>query len=128
MPTSSVRGDPELAAKVVGLLGPRHPVFAAATVTSTGTTVTSQGSTLNADFELTSISKGITGLLYVDALDRGEIENDTTLGEVLPLGDAPTHRVTLASLSIHRSGLPGLPNSAHPLQRTIALWKHGTNP
>lgn len=91
-------------------------------------TVASRGSSLDADFEIASISKGITGLLYADALDRGEISPDTTLGELLPLGDAPGSGVTLASLSTHRSGLPGLPKSAQPLRRTIALWRHGTNP
>jgi CubicO group peptidase (beta-lactamase class C family) len=36
--------------------------------------------------------------------------------------------VTLRSLSAHRSGLPRLPKSARPWRRTIALWRHGTNP
>ena len=40
----------------------------------------------DADFEIGSISKGITGLLYADACARGEIGPDTTLGELLPLG------------------------------------------
>lgn len=126
--TSRVCGDADLAAKVGGLLGPRHPVFAAATITPAGTTVTSQGSELDADFEIASLSKGVTGLLYVDALGRGDIERDTTLGELLPLDDAPARRVRLDSLSTHRSGLPGLPRSAHPLRRTLVLWRHGANP
>lgn len=94
----------------------------------TATTVTSQGCALDADFEIASLSKGLTGLLYVDALARGDVDRDTTLGDMLPLGDATAHRITLDSLSTHRSGLPGLPRSAHPLRRTLALWRHGTTP
>ncbi|WP_166348154.1 serine hydrolase [Phytoactinopolyspora limicola] len=110
------------------MLGPRHPVFAAATVTSSSATVTARGADLDADFEIGSISKGITGLLYADAKARGEISRDPTLGELLPLGDVPAAAVPLESISTHRSGLPGLPKSAHPLRRTVALWRHGTNP
>jgi CubicO group peptidase (beta-lactamase class C family) len=50
------------------------------------------------------------------------------LGELLSLGDVSAAGVTLDSISTHRSGLPGLPKSAHPLRRSIALWRHGTNP
>ncbi|MBN6038224.1 beta-lactamase family protein [Amycolatopsis sp. 195334CR] len=123
-----MHGDERLAARLGELLGPRHPVAAAALVSAQGVAAAGCGAALDADFEIGSITKGITGLLYVDALDRGEIGRDTTLGELLPLGDAPVARVTLRSLSTHRSGLPRLPKSAHPLRRTIALWRHGTNP
>lgn len=120
--------DQHLVTMVGDRLGPRHPVFAAAVVTPSEVTVAAQGADVGADFEIASVSKAITGLLYVDALARGEIHPDTTLGQVLPLGDAPAAAVTLASISTHRSGLPGLPRSAHPLRRTLALWRHGANP
>lgn len=125
---SAVFGDEQLAARAAGLLGSRHPRFAAATVTATTTTVASRGAELGADFEIASISKGLTGLLYADALARAEFRRDSTLGELLPLAGTPVAGVTLDSLSTHRSGLPGLPRSARPLRRTIALWRHGTNP
>ncbi|MEU4835203.1 serine hydrolase domain-containing protein [Streptosporangium sp. NPDC023615] len=121
-------GDERLAAKLREAVGDRHPVVAAATVSPRGTTVTSLGAPLGADFEIGSISKGVTGLLYADALARGEIGPESTLGDVLPLGDAPAANVTLASLSTHRSGLPRLPASASPWRRTFSLWMHGTNP
>ncbi|GAA5067164.1 CubicO group peptidase (beta-lactamase class C family) [Thermocatellispora tengchongensis] len=126
--TAGVHGDARLAERLAGLLGPRHPVAAAATVTSAGVTVAARGAALDAGFEIASISKGITGMLYADALARGEVGRETTLGELLPLGDVPAARVTLDALSTHRSGLPRLPASAQPLRRTIALWRHGTNP
>lgn len=109
------------------MTGARHPV-AAAVVSPGGTRIACAGAGLDADFEIGSISKGVTGLLYAEALARGEIEAGTTLGELLPLGDAPAGQVTMESLSIHRSGLPRIPASAHPWRRTVALWRHGTNP
>ncbi|WP_240796327.1 beta-lactamase family protein [Streptomyces sp. RFCAC02] len=121
-------GDERLAARLGTLLGPRHPVAAAAVVTPRGTTTAGLGAPLDADFEIGSISKGITGLLYAEALARGEIGAESTLGDLLPLGDAPAAGVTLRSLSTHRSGLPRLPKSAHPWRRAFALWRHGTNP
>jgi CubicO group peptidase (beta-lactamase class C family) len=123
-----VHGDEELAARVRALAGARHPVIAAATLTRDNQSVACLGATLAADFEIGSVSKGLTGLLYADALDRGEIGPSTTLGDVLPLGDAPVARVSLASASTHRSGLPRLPRAAAPVRRTLALWRHGTNP
>ncbi|TDC10993.1 class A beta-lactamase-related serine hydrolase [Nonomuraea longispora] len=125
---TAVHGDAGLTARIEELLGPRHPVAAAALISPAGVTVASRGADLNADFEIGSISKAVTGLLYADALDRGEIRPETTLGELLPLGDVPAAQLTLVSLSRHRSGLPGLPKSAQPMRRTLALWRHGTNP
>ncbi|WP_435609736.1 serine hydrolase domain-containing protein [Streptomyces sp. C10-9-1] len=126
--SAAVHGDEGLATALGDLLGPGHPVSAAAVVSPRGMAVASRGTDLAADFEIGSISKGVTGLLYADALTRGEISPDATLGELLPLGGVPTARVTLRSLSMHRSGLPRLPKSARPWRRTIALWRHGTNP
>ena len=88
----------------------------------------SHGASLAADFEIGSVSKGVTGLLYADALGRGELSPGTTLGERLPLGDCPAAGVTLASLSRHSSGLPRLPRQAGTLRRTLALMLRGTNP
>lgn len=111
------------------MMGRRHRVFAVATVTAAGgITVATSGAGLDADFEIGSVSKGVTGLLYADALSRGEVEPGTTLGELLPIGDAPAAGVTLASIAIHRSGLPRLPGSTVTLKKSWALWRHGVNP
>jgi CubicO group peptidase (beta-lactamase class C family) len=90
--------------------------------------VASLGAPLDADYEIGSVSKGITGLLNADACARGELGPDTTHGDVLPLGDCPAAGVTLAAVSRHTSGLPGLPRSARPWRRTAAFLLHGTNP
>src|SRR3954453_19642149 len=86
------------------------------------------GAPLDADFEIGSASKGITGLLYSDALERGELAPVSTLGGLLALGDCEAAGVTLGSLSTHSSGLPGLPRPVRTLRRTLSLWRHGTNP
>jgi CubicO group peptidase (beta-lactamase class C family) len=125
--TDVVAGDAELAARLDTLVRHRAPV-AVALVTPAGTTLAARGAGLTADFEIGSISKGITGLLYCDALSRGEITADSTLGDLLPLGDCAAAAVTLASLSIHRSGLPRLAPETHGIRATVEVWRRGTNP
>lgn len=113
-------------------LGARHPRFAAAAIAGGKTTVAFSGVARDSDFEIGSISKGITGLLYADACRRGEISPATTLGELLPLGDCEAAGAGLAALSRHASGLPrlppGMPGSASPLRRTAFLLLRGQNP
>lgn len=125
---TKVDGDRALATLLRFKLDRHHPVAAVATVRNGIISTAAVGASLEQDFEIGSLSKGITGLLYVDACARGEITPQTTLGELLPLSGCPAAGLTLAGLSTHRSGLPRLPRSAHPLQRTIALWRDGTNP
>jgi CubicO group peptidase (beta-lactamase class C family) len=85
-----------------------------------------------ADFEIGSISKGITGLLYADACARGEIRPDTTLGELLPLGDCAVAGLKLQDIHRHAAGLPrlapGLPGGASRLKLTVSYVLHGANP
>lgn len=60
-------------------------------------------------FELGSITKTFTGALLADAIERGEVTADDRLAEHLTeLEGTAAGDVTLASLSQHSSGLPGL--------------------
>lgn len=101
--------------------------IAVATLTPEADSLAVRGCGEDDDFEIGSISKPVTGMVYVDALARGEVRGDQRLGEWLDLGDSGTGQVTLASLSTHASGLPRL-------QKGLALsgsWQmlvHGTNP
>ena len=99
----------DFGARLAALLGPRHRVAAAVSVSGTGASVASTGCGVDDDFEIGSISKGLTGLLYVDALERGEVTRRTTTGDVLPLGSSAASQVRLDAISRHRSGLPRLP-------------------
>ena len=87
--------------------------LAGALVTDHGATVTwaATGADERSDFEIGSVTKGLTGLLLADAVERGEVSLTTTLGELFDLGDAPARSVTLASLATQSSGLPALPRS-----------------
>lgn len=80
------------------------------------------------DAEIGSISKGVTGLLYCDAVERGEVRPDDELHQHLPLADAPAGSVTLAALAQHRSGLPRLPAISGMVGRSWRLWRHQENP
>jgi CubicO group peptidase (beta-lactamase class C family) len=120
-------GDPALAEKARRLLGGRHPVAAVATVTRDGPVVAGWGADPGDDFEIGSISKGITGLIYRDAVERGVVRGSTTLGELLPLRkDSEVVGIRLEALSQHRSGLPRLPRGQ--LRRSLRLGWSGANP
>ncbi len=121
--------DGDLAADVAARLGPRHPAFLAVVLEREGARIAVHGAALDDDVEIGSISKGVTGLLYADALERGEVTPASTLGEHLPeLAGSPAAAVTLASLAVHRSGIASLPRLAQPVRRTLALLRHGRNP
>jgi CubicO group peptidase (beta-lactamase class C family) len=109
-------------------LGRRHPVVAAGLVRHGEISVATRGAPVDADFEIGSISKGITGLLYVQALDRGEITPDSVLADFLPISDVPAGGVTLSSITVHRSGLPRLPKAMHAYRRSWQTLRRGTNP
>jgi CubicO group peptidase (beta-lactamase class C family) len=122
------RGDASLDSALKSVLGKQHPVAAVALVSEAGTRLATYGTTPDADFEIGSISKGFTGLLYADAIARGEVTPDATLGDFLPLDGAPASSIRLKTLTTHMSGLPRLPDSTHVLRGSIELWRHGTNP
>lgn len=72
----------------------------------------------NTIFEIGSISKVFTGVLLADAIERGLVTADQPASELLPEGIAmpvlkrsPEHKITLAQLSTHVSGLPRMPDN-----------------
>ena len=114
--------------ELVGELRRSHPRLAIAAIAGGETTAAITGVPLDADFEIGSVSKAITGLLFMDACDRGEVLPSTAVGELLPLGDCPAAQLTLASISTHSSGLPRLPRYSDRWKRSYNLWRHGRNP
>lgn len=108
---------------------PRLPGALAASAVESGVVATAViGAGPNDDFELGSISKAVTGLLYADAVSSGVVQPDTRLGALLDVGDGPIGVIPLSDLATHRSGLPRLPAGMHTARRTWDLLAHGTNP
>ena len=66
-------------------------------------------------FELGAVTKPFTSLLLADSVQRREVQLDSPVAELLPVGvTAPTkdkQPITLRHLSVHSSGLPALPAS-----------------
>lgn len=126
--TPARQGDPALGRTVSRALSKRPGAWAAASVRIAGTRMCAQNAGLDDDFEIGSVSKALTGMLYVDALRRGEVGPHTPLGDCLELDGAPVAGIPLGHLSTHTSGLPRLPPGINPVRRTWALVRHGTNP
>ena len=115
-----------LADRAGELLGPRHTTYVVALVTPGGVEVGAAGADEHADVELGSVSKGVTGFLWHDALERGEVASHAVLGDHL---DVPSHLagIALAALATHTSGLPRVAGT-DMVRRTWELWRGGRNP
>ncbi len=118
-----------LTARAGALLGPHHQNYVVALVTTDGSEVDAVGvgeAGLHADIELGSVSKGITGLLWRDAIDRGELTEQSVIGDHLDV-PATMAGIRLTALATHTSGLPRLAGGAI-VRRSWELWRDGRNP
>ncbi|PAY22950.1 serine hydrolase [Dietzia natronolimnaea] len=122
-------GDARLAAAVLEE-APSLGVYAlsVAEVTPQGTRIATVGAPLDGTVEIGSVTKPITGMLLADAMDRGELSPDTTLGEIFDLGDAASADITVEELARHRSGLPRLPFSLQGLMDSYRWLLFARNP
>ncbi len=149
--TGDAAGDPDLVEQLVGLRGRLTRTIAAAVVdlgaqpstrwahltTNKPRTVTSPEPTVDPDprFELGSVTKGLTGMLLAEAVDRGELTLGTTVGEILAARPGlhaqtrgPLHTITLRELCTHTSGLPRLPRGAGTAGRLVRYALLGLDP
>jgi D-alanyl-D-alanine-carboxypeptidase/D-alanyl-D-alanine-endopeptidase len=75
---------------------------------------------INADtiFEIGSTTKVFTSLLLADMVERGEVQLDTPVADLLPAGvkvpEWEGKKITLLDLSMQISGLPRMPTNMHP--------------
>ena len=100
-------GDAELMAELEDALGSQHwQHVAAARVNGDEVTFAGTGADEHTEFEIGSITKTFTAALFAEAIDRGEVEADTRLGEVWPELEGKVAEVTLESIAMQRSGLP----------------------
>lgn len=121
-------GDGSLIRDVTPLVNRKIHAVAVARITPRHVTYATKAAQVTSVFEIGSISKGITGLLYQSALDRQVLTPTTTLGDVLPLSGTRVENVTLASLACHHSGLPRLPRSARETWKSLRSAVTGKNP
>jgi len=121
-------GDPELAEALLDEAGTGYSALAAGVVRDGEVVTASLGAPLAGRFEIGSITKGVTGLLYADALERGEITEKTRLGELLDLDGTEAADITLGSLSRQASGLPRLPTSVKSVAKSGAAALLARNP
>jgi CubicO group peptidase (beta-lactamase class C family) len=107
---AAASGDQQLAAAARSVAGENRPALAVACVSTrpglgTITQTAVIGTEPDARFEIGSISKGLTGLLLADMIERGEVTADQKLGTLLDVS-GPLANVTLEQLATHHSGLP----------------------
>lgn len=116
---ASATGDQELAALARDVGGEDSTALAIACVTPSSTRSAVIGAGTDDRFEIGSISKGLTGLLFADMITRGEVMPDQKLGSLLDIS-GPLADITLEQLATHRSGLPKL--ALTPADAVRAYW------
>lgn len=130
--TQAAAGDPELAAALDQVTGPRTRRLAAVTLDLAGSPrrrMAFVGADAHTPFEIGSIGKGMTGLLVADSVARGEITMASTLGELSGrYAGTSLESVSVEQLCTHTSGLPRLPRSAGMLLRGLAAAWLGLDP
>jgi CubicO group peptidase (beta-lactamase class C family) len=115
LPSGQV-GDAGLAALAREVVGENRPALAVAAVAPHDTRTAVIGAGPDDRFEVGSISKALTGLLFADMIARGEVRPDTRVGELVEIG-GPVADVTLAQLATHHSGLPPQPPTLSQMAR-----------
>lgn len=123
----AINGDVALGQIAREALGPYRPAMAVACVTADRSRTATIGAPLEDRFEIGSISKGLTGLLFADMIKRGKVRPDTALGTLLPV-TGPLARITLAQLATHSSGLPTQPLTPATAGRNLWASLSATNP
>lgn len=126
------QGDPELAAELQTLVG-RTTRSVAVAVLDLDTEPSTRFAFIAADkdtrFEIGSITKGLTGMLLAQAIERGELSMDTTVGTVIPGSAGSTFgSITARELCTHTSGLPRMARSPLVLVRTLLSALVGLDP
>ncbi|MDT0328638.1 serine hydrolase domain-containing protein [Nocardiopsis lambiniae] len=122
-------GDPDLLDRARDLYSDGHRDLLGVVEVDGGTTSAAHfGGDGDTDYEIGSISKVMTALLLADAIERGEVTEETSLGELLDLGDAPAEDVVLVELVSHRSGLPRLASRPQDVILTVTAANLGRDP
>ncbi len=120
--------DQSLLARTASLIGRDGEPFCVALVEGDEVRTAVRGMERDADVEIGSISKGITGLLLHDAIGRGEVTMESRLGEFLSAPSESVGEVTLGSLATHTAGLPRIAPGGEVMRKTWRMLAHAENP
>ncbi|MGW4100146.1 serine hydrolase domain-containing protein [Mycobacterium sp. NPDC004974] len=118
-------GDPELIARVASLLHGLRDRVSVVYIRDRALTEAHFGADSNTVYEIGSITKTMTSLVFAEAVEAGELTPDTPLGSLLDLGGSAVADVTLEELASHRSGLPRIANRPRDLAgASLAVLRH----
>jgi CubicO group peptidase (beta-lactamase class C family) len=127
----SASGDPELARELDRCAGKRTRSVAAAVVdlaAESRVRLAFIDAHAETRFEIGSVTKGLTGMLLADAVDRGELSLDSTIAATFPQIDAPFGSVTARELCTHTSGLPRIAGGPRMTVRAVSSLLLGSDP
>lgn len=103
--SAEVSGNADLAARALPHLGGALDRVSIATVDGDTVTYAHFGATEQTEYEIGSVTKTFTALLFADAIARGEVAADSKVKDFLPLEGSEIGEASLADLASHRSGL-----------------------
>lgn len=87
------------------------------------------GSSEQTQYEIGSLTKGFTGSLFADAIERGEVSANQKLGSLAPIRRFyPSHHLTLNELATHTSGLPTVASTPAVLLGFANYTYNGADP
>lgn len=126
--SSATSGDDALIAQVRDAL-PAGPFdrLSIAVIDGDDISIANFGADDETEYEIGSVTKTFTASLYAIALERGEVEKESTLGELLGVAGAASS-ITLEQLATQHSGLPRLPDSPDLLLRAALANLSGSDP
>lgn len=123
---TTATGDSELSTYLREHPEPGFNSLAAFTLVQGKATFAGLGSDEHTEVEIGSVTKMFTGEIAHQLVEEGKIRLDTTVGEVLEVGQSPISDVTVQELLSHTSGLPRLANGR--FFPSVFASVSGTNP
>lgn len=120
----AVSGDPHLARRAEEMLrrsrGPRDRA-SIAVIDDGAVREAHIGADPHAQYEIGSITKTMTAAVFVDMVERGEVDRHAPVGAFLDFDGSSVADIRLEDLATHTSGLPGMVNSWRNIAG-LALW------
>lgn len=118
-------GDPGLITRVVPLLHGLRDRVSVVHIRDRVATEAHFGAGQHTEYEIGSITKTMTGLLFSRAVEAGELTPGARLASLLDLCGSAAADVTLEELASHRSGLPRIADRPRDLFATgLAVLRH----